>query len=319
MSPDGQKVIYFRSSVKPTEYYSVISNSRGETLWSAKVTDFFVSWKWFNSQYVVRYDFQEDNTYTLKLLDPFDNKTLQLETKFPDSFMFTEDWYKSGWIGWRFIEPVYNQDMTRALYKGSVDYKKDKYPIVIWDVEKKQAIAQVDLRDFTSGTPFWLPDGRQFIITAQVENNSDIFAKEFLLIDDNGQVKQLTDFSRDLDQVLIRDNYSLSPDGRYVAFWIVKNTIPDAKGFQVDDARLAVLDIRAGAVTDFCINGSAFADNATTPSPPVWSPDSNKLLVVSRPPEDTKVRRVIMVDVENDRAVWINSDIEPVGWMVSLR
>jgi Tol biopolymer transport system component len=113
---------------------------------------------------------------------------------------------------------------------------------------------------------------------------------------------------------MITDNYSMSPDGKLLAFWILAQPSP------FEEAQLAVLDIDTGAVTNYCIKGDPFLDNAYGQESllaPIWSPDSTQLLVISRPQENPELRRVVMVDIVNKYAAQINQDMEPVGWMVT--
>jgi Tol biopolymer transport system component len=163
-------------------------------------------------------------------------------------------------------------------------------------------------------TPLWTPDGKQFIIAMKTDQNDpNPQSEEFFAVSRNGEVSQLTHFMEFYTEINIPNNYSLSPNGRLLAFWIV------AKPSLYDDARLGVLNIETGEVTNYCIRGDSF-DDATTPNSlaePVWSPDSNQLLVISRNPQDVSIRRVVLIDIIRQYAAQIGEDVEPVGWMVT--
>ena len=111
----------------------------------------------------------------------------------------------------------------------------------------------------------------------------------------------------------ILNNYSLSPNGKLVPFWSITE-----RRFH-DGPSIAVLNIETGTVTNYCVHGDPFADNAIQPPKPVWSPDNTQLLVISRSPADTKVRRVVVINIVNSYAAQINQDVEPVGWMITLK
>src|SRR5262249_34934011 len=142
--------------------------------------------------------------------------------------------------------------------------------------------------DYWGDTPLWTPDGKQFIIATNLDTTHPLAsAQEFFAVSRDGEIRQLTHFMDYYQEIEILDDYSLSPNGKLLAFWI------RAKPSQFDNPRLAVLNIETGEVTNYCIKGDPFPDNGVYPDIPAWSPDGTQLLVISRPPEDTKTRRVI--------------------------
>ncbi|HLO16645.1 MAG TPA: hypothetical protein VK206_17560 [Anaerolineales bacterium] len=256
----------------------------------------------------------ENGTHTLILLNPFSGDQQKLPADFPDSEMFSHD-FSIAFAWTRTSSPVYDPTLTRVVYPSGIQDSTTlvKQPIVIlWDTRANQKVAQLVTMDYWGHTPIWTPDGKQFIIATNLDpKKAQVFAEEFYAVSRDGQVRQLTHFMDYYQEIKILDSYSLSPDGKLLAFWIVSQ--PNL----YEGPRLAVLNIETGEVTNYCIKGDAFSDNEAEPWLPIWSPDSTQLLVISRPPEDTKVRRVVVVDILHNYAAKINADMEPEGWMVA--
>jgi hypothetical protein len=82
------------------------------------------------------------------------------------------------------------------------------------------------------------------------------------------------------------------------------------------------LDLATQEVTDYCIPLEAYGEGDDSilffvprrPSP-IWSPDSQQLVVESHYAKDAS--RVIIVDVAHAAAVQIAENMMPVGWMKS--
>ena len=308
VSPDGKYLKYIHSSVRTSDDQLVITTPDGQPIWS-QVTD-SINWEWFDHERLVDLEFLDDGTHTLSLFNPFSEEQQELQADFPDSTMFSPEWY-GHWYYMRRGSPIYDPTLTRVLFPATANENKEEWPISIWNTETNLEVSRIITKDYWGAIPLWTPDGQQFIIATKMD--SDVTGpppNEFFAISRDGVVKQLTRFTNGFTEVNITDNYSLSPNGKLLAFWITAKPSP----FQ--NPQLAVLNIETNEVTNYCIKGDPFADNAAEPAPPIWSPDSTQLLVISRIPEDTKVRLVVVADIENNYAVQINQDVEPVGWMV---
>lgn len=213
----------------------------------------------------------------------------------------------------RASSPVYDPTLTRVVYgSGFHDSSNLIHPIVtLWDAQANQKVWEIETTDW-GDTPVWTPDGKQFVFAANLDlKQAQLNAREFFSVSRDGEARQLTHFMDYFDEIYILDSYNLSPNGKLLAFWIITQPSLASK------PELAVLNIETGEVTNYCITGDAFADNRSEPSSPIWSPDSTQLLVVSRIPEDTKVRRVVMVNLVQNHAAKILADMEPEGWMVA--
>jgi hypothetical protein len=318
VSPDGMHLLYDHYSVRTKEYHSVILTADGKPLWSEVSSDY--SWQWFDSQRLRRGVVSENGEHTLMLLNPFNGERQNLPADFPDSEMYSENFFLA-WFG--ASSPIYDPTLTRVVYgSGFHDSTNTIHAtITLWNTEANQKVWEIESIDW-GDTPIWTPDGKQFLMATNLDmrENQDLgsewfgdFSDEFYTISRDGDIKQLTHFLDYYKTADILDSYSLSPDGKLLAFWIV--TEPSL----YDGPQLTVLNIETGEVTNYCIKGSAFADNTYEDyaGSPIWSPDNTQLLVISRPSEDTKVRRVVVVDILQNYAAKINADMEPKGWMVA--
>lgn len=317
VSPDGKWIMYDHYSERTKEDRLVIATAEGKPTWS-RIVDFSILWSWFDNERLIRLEFLENGKHALQVLNPLTGEHQDLQADFPDSDAFPSNPGFPPYPNWNYSKggyPVYDPTLTRVVYPGTATEIEEEWPVIIWDVKAEQPLAQFVTKDYWGETPLWMPDGKQFVFATKLHSKDPSPpANEFLVISRDGEVKQLTHFTDYLEETRITNNYSMSPNGSLLAFWIL------AKPSPFDNAQLAVLNIHTGAVTNYCIKGDSFLDvDAYQESliTPIWSPDSTQLLVISRPPENPQLRRVVMVDIVNNYAAQVNQDMEPVGWMVA--
>lgn len=317
VSPDGKWVMYDHYSETTKEDRLVIATAKGEPIQSQVVDPRFL-WQWFDNQRLIHLGFLEDGTHVLQLLNPFTGERQDLQADFPDSEMFPSNPGFPPYPNWDYSKggsPVYDPTLTRVVYPGTAIEKNEEWPIIIWDVKSGQPVAQFVTKDYWGETPLWTPDGKQFVFATKLHSKDSYPpANEFLAIGRDGEVRELTHFAESFAETRITDNYSMSPDGKLLAFWISAQPSP------FEEAQLAVLEIDTGLVTNYCIKGDPFLENGYGQESliaPIWSPDSTQLLVISRLPENPQLRRVVMVDIVNNFGAQINQDVQPVGWMVA--
>jgi hypothetical protein len=318
VSPDGKWIMYDHYSERTEEDHLIIATAKGEPIRSQAVDPRFL-WNWFDNERLIHLEFLEDGTHNLQLFNPFTGERQDLRADFPDSEMFASNpsplpspphWkYSKGG------SPVYDPTLTRVVYPGVAKETTEEWPIVIWDVNVEQPLAQFVTKDYWGGTPLWTPDGNEFVFATKL-NSKDPHppANEFLAISRDGEARQLTHFTDYFEETRITDNYSMSPNGKLVAFWIQAAPSP------FESAQLAVLDLVTGVSTNYCVKGDPFPNNAHGQESlitPVWSPDSSQLLVISHPTDNQQLTQVVVVDIVNNYAAQINQDVEPVGWMVA--
>lgn len=313
VSPDAEHILYQHYSARTKEQRLVIATAKGRPIWSQVIDSFY--WNWFDDEHLVGLVIPENDTPSLFLLNPFTGEKQELRVDFPDSRLFI-----SNNVRWRYSNgglPIYDPTLTRVIYPECDPQclnRQAGWPIVLWGVETDQVLARIMTMDVYGNTPLWLPDGKQFIIATRVGSyNQDLTSNEFYIMSRDGLLRQLTHFMDYYEQISIPDNYILSPDGKLLAFWIV------AKPSRYEGARLAVLNIETGEVTNYCIQGDPLLDMAILSNnlvDPIWSPDSTQLLVISRDLQDQIPWRTVLLDLARGYATSVGDDTRPVAWMV---
>jgi Tol biopolymer transport system component len=129
---------------------------------------------------------------------------------------------------------------------------------------------------------------------------------EWFSIDRTGEINQLTHFEDYFTEADI-EMASISPNGRYLAFWLSVNpsTYP---GYN-----LAVLDLETRQVVNYCIPGSPTKYSVE----PVWSPDSRYIALVDYYDKKTSDSHVILVDPAEEWAARVAENLAPLGWMIA--
>ncbi len=301
VSPDRTRVVYLYSSDAGDRI--IIATADGQPIWSG-ARDWL---SWFDHDRLVGSVTDSDGRFLyLVLLNPFTGDRVELHPDFPNLYMGPDSpkWHGAG-------VAVYDPTLTRAVYP-ECDPEclngKPGWPIVLWDIETGQVLARLITMDGFGGTPIWSPDGKQFIIATKLDPNDPYFPPNgFYSVSREGQIKQLAYFP----DMAILNSYSLSPDGRLVAFWIA------AKSKMWDEAHLAVLDTTTGDIINYC-----FAN--TTPGnlvQPIWSPDGTQLLLNVPDPvvmtlDHGPQRNALLVDLVQGWAAQIAENLTPVGWLV---
>jgi hypothetical protein len=313
VSPDRKHILYRQvGPIQPGQKsIYVIADANGQPIWSAPdITKLL--YYWFDGQHLLEWKVNSPALPDVTLVNPFTGERQELPTDFPH-FNFDEVNYSIDFpYYWNRPDLVFNPTFTQVIYP-EMDNWEGGFPVTLWDLEKDQPVARLLTQDTFGGNPIWIHNGEQFLIGMRTDMENQLFANEFFLVSKDGQIQQITHFTEILQTIEINHSYSLSPDERMVAFWITAQPGP------FEDDRLAVLDLETGMVTNYCITGDPFHQKASDDSllEPIWSPDSTQMLVVSRDPEDTSIRRIILVDVMEGWAAQIGTEAEPVGWMVS--
>jgi hypothetical protein len=114
--------------------------------------------------------------------------------------------------------------------------------------------------------PKWTPDGEKiaFLSSTHKYHNQQNFEFEIYAMDLKGQVHRLTNLTDEYHDVYIGE-FSWSPDGNRIAFWVI--TSEDLK-----NSYLAVLDISSGIITKTCVKGMPTAK-------PNWTGNGTAIIV----------------------------------------
>lgn len=260
---------------------------------------------WYDSWYSIRW--LNDNHLDISLIgsqprshlifDPFNGQQQLLNPVFPDFFNLypIPDWDNSGAV-------VYDSSLNRVIYPR---VGRESYEYVLWAPQNHQIVAVLPSYDIYH-VPRWSPDGSQFLVAANLDPVR-YYTFEFFSVNYGGLVSRLTHLTDDYGKMDI-GNWSWSPDGHYIAFWLVLN--PEIENKE----NLAVLDTSDRKVTIYCLQSGNLELGYTSP-PPIWSPSSKQIVI-----EDhyaIELSNVMIVDFEKGYITRLAENMEPVGWLAS--
>jgi Tol biopolymer transport system component len=170
------------------------------------------------------------------------------------------------------------------------------------DLKSGETIALLPGSAYHDSVPRLSPDGSRFTAAIDFQippgSHSDLYE-----VDMQGQARRLTFIQGDFyDSGLLY--YAWSPDGRYIAFWLIIY-----KDFEDKIITLAVVDVAAQVVTDYCIE-RFWVDGKL-----VWSPDSQNLLVETFSPSNPEQKLLALLDLAHNIAYVLDETLTPVGWI----
>lgn len=310
VSPDGQWVAYL-SSPKVQKSHGVllvVSDLHGNIVYEKNVgaNRIFRIDTWLNNQTILleRYQYNPDvgiidTPLPVSILNPFTGEYDDLESNFPDMPPFFEPafpWDVFGGSG-----TGYDPTLTLVAYAKKAPEGSGEF-IVLWDLQTNQVIAAIRAAPGFGNGPIWAPDGSRFISDALP---SEFSTEDLYSVSRTGEVNRLTYFA-DLYQSVSISEYTWSPTGNKIAFWLDTETInmgPD----------LAILDLENNIITILCNQGLPYLR-------PVWSPDGQRLLVGLT--DNTFTNGVInvstyLIDLSEMTIMEIAKDTFPLGWMIA--
>jgi len=318
-SPDGRWIAYhqaiFDDNRNEIGNNFVLATSDGQPYKSFPWKDEWSYVRWLDNQrMLVKLILPEtaslaDSQFTFLIFDPFtEEEYLTLTPDYPGIFSFP--------MAPTFVE--YDPSLTQVAYFQSENGENGPFNFVLWEIDDQREIISFRMANDLSAKPRWSPNGDQLAIAPSFFSE-DLFEKwpayELYRVNQAGEMTQLTNLTAYYPWIYI-DDFSWSPDGRYLAFWFTAWFEESSDYFQEGERQLAVLDTVNGEVTDYCVPGDYDAKfGIRRVSAPFWSPDSKQIVVENRQSEDH--RRVILIDLEREIAVQIAEDMKPVGWMVS--
>lgn len=304
VSPDGKWLAYRIYSTNNKDANLVISNVTNEQHLSIPWEN---EWYWIDSWLDENRLLIGIGADSFLVLDPFTNERLLLNPELPNIFK------AQGFSGLH--GRGYNRDLDRVVYVQGDSLFLEPLHYVLWDINQQRSLASFEVVIEVSTTPRWSPNSDKFAIalSLNMENPQENWpAYELYSISREGQVIQITNLTDFYPWVYIED-YSWSPDGRFIAFWFsVWSEQMDGYGLG-SERYLAIVDTETGAVKKYCIRGNPGDDGKV--SPPMWSPSGKQLVVESLSSKDHS--RVVLIDLESQQSIQIGEDMEPIGWMVT--
>ncbi len=308
ISPDGQWVAYSRYLLSKDDHKLVAASSDGKEIQEINWQHGWVQIaRWVGTQRVA---IQKTTTSTpaFDLVNPSTGESQVLFTDFPGiySLLPFPNWDRLG-------ETAYDPTLTYVAALHFTDDSTDGVEILFQNVGTQQVLARI-YPVFTNINVSWAQDGSFFVYPNSYwdrklfpdwyrHNSDDDF--ELYRVDNEGNVTQITDLEKYYSSVSI-DNFSISPDGKKIAFWLTVDPLSGA------DPTLASLSLETHEVTVTCISSqdAYFA--------PVWDLGSSMLAMKGYAKDDHGSSDLIIMRLSDGEAVDLGEGLEPVGWLAEM-
>ncbi len=300
----------------------VVATSNGTVIRrvESNIAATLVGGNWISDEYIRHLKLIDQEQYQQFVVNIQTGESLDLRMDFPD--MDDEG-------GWRAenVFALYYRTFTDAIYDPSLSraaYPKKGAFISLYNVPEDREQAAIEME---GSDPIWSPDGQYFTFKGWEQREP---REIYIISRDGNRFMPLTYLSQHYPQSRF-GSYSWSPDSRKIAFWVSKTYATyGPKEYET----LFIFDLTTMKMQDTCIEGIGSmvsiykaglnVFNSVFPSPtgkyftlqgkPVWSPDSNKIIIAQFDEESQQVID-LLVDLERNVAYPIATGLEPVGWM----
>lgn len=240
------------------------------------------------------------NPTSIFLLDINTGQDIEVQSAYPDLNQVSI-------VNWGFINHRYSPNFSRVLYLTSREDPGYVNFFALLNLGNNEIIATLPIELGETWTPQWSPDGSQVLVAGLVEKptqkSSEWRGKELFTIDTNGNISRLTHFTEYYSGTVTIQDYTWSPDGQNIAFWL-----------QVDRAEkpeLVTLNINTGEIINHCITARPFHAAIK----PIWSP-SGKYLLLDVQESANAPSQALLMDVTRNIVAQIGENISSIGWMV---
>ena len=179
----------------------------------------------------------------------------------------------------------------------------------LWDIRSNTSLFSMVTFD-NDRIPIWSPSGEEFALAASEISTANLYGSELFVVDKMGAIIHQTQLGSEHAEVLIQ-RYSWSHDGTKIAFWL--NVDFGVTLDEFGEQQLAVYDLDTEQVNVYCTSGDQATSQWILVPAPIWSPDSNSLLIMNRSADDRRTSRV--VELASETVFEVQSDGVPVGWM----
>lgn len=310
VSPDYNRLAYIASNLYARDQTILITDVDGRTIATYDLNPPLEGGgriqQWFDNDrlWITFGKGKAPDAYTM-ILNPFTGENNIIQSDFPKIY----NALPSFWGSFNQSRAIFNPTFNMVLYPSDGR-------IILLDLSNSQIAMSIPDRIGGIGSqPVWSPDGSQFVIDIDSANFSSSPKNEgrnIYLISLDGQIVKYTSINNPDNDNFV--DYSWSPDGKFIAFWLKVGEV-DIEKVIYNLYDLAILDINRRQVTDYCI--PAYNSGLFPINPPVWSPDGHYLVVASRsnPTLDHPQAAAILVDPFNHWAYSIAQNFVPAGWM----
>jgi hypothetical protein len=286
----------------------VVRNGKGEILKSvSKQKDWAIFWGWLDNNHIMvtKNGLDSLDIPSLIVVDLNDDSLQELHSDYPN-------FENVSFLDWQFNRVVYDPTRTIAIFPSYAKKNSAVHgAVTFFDLMSKVALVEIPAIINRTKTPEWSPDGQYVVVaktTAQREQDpsgDEHYDQELALLDRSGNISQITNFTDKYIDVKL-GTVSWAPDGQHIAFWL-------SIGSDSDEV-LAVLDLKANVVTNYCLTG--LSRHIGSSQKPVWSHDSRFVLVNRKEDEDTPVK-AIWVDIVTREGAIIGDNMSVEGWLAS--
>ena len=251
-SPDGDKLAYVEyvrdSQGVPTSFLLWVVNARAEALaqTSFDEKDFVEIPQTFRWLDNNRLILRTKKQDTFIVINPFTDERSVVSNELP--LLYTGP---GPGLNWR---AEYSPDLKQVIYYY-VEAKKGGGVVqgsILRDIATKQNLWQSTGGD--ESQPAWSPDGKEVAVAG---------GGQLYLVNRLGQARSVLSTS----SPKLAQSPSWSPNGQYIAFW--------------NDRNLLVYDTKKDRIMDLCI---PYGSGAVLPDPPLWTPDSKQITVLTYTP-----------------------------------
>lgn len=228
----------------------------------------FGSYEWLNNNHLIlpKMSKNQPRPYPMVVIDPFSGEQTEISSDYSELHLFYSG---SAPMVFNYSDVVYDPSLNFVVFQhweGTNYYE-------VWNRQKNVLLAKVEDPGLLGLYPLWSPNGERVAIVVQSKsgNQKDHYTDDWISVSREGQAKWITHFS-DYFTLARIGSANWSPDGQKLVFWV--ETIPSECSSH-SGQQLAVLDLPAKQVTNYCIAGSEHGDAA----PPVWSLDNEYIAV----------------------------------------
>lgn len=310
VSPSGNKFAYLLDSKgkSPNAKELVVSSFNGQKSiipWQ----NGWIRWNWLNNnQLVIGKVDRRFGSYLAVNIQSGKIEEIPLDTIDENSVFPTVYFYTNGEnqrVDTSFAELFFDPTLTRVIHFG---YNADKINYdrtILRDLDTGKALADLpnilNVPDFSASEvsyPAWAPDGKSFLIEA----SDTAEARDLYEVSRDGEIVRLTYLTNIYKEVRIQ-NYSFSPDQRYIAFWLLTDLHKEY--------HLAILNTVTKEITDTCITSTYVLDS------PFWAPNRHQFVIMTNPTESVSTTTTVLVDLDHYLAAQVAENMVPRGWLVN--
>jgi len=217
--------------------------------------------RWLDEEHMVFQNwFAPHGSYTIVIYNPFTGEQKNMQINLPNPYIVQDT---GGSVSW--VKADIDPSLKRVLYND-----KDGR-LVLWDLDTQKDIASLPSpTDLIEGT--WSPDGEKFAIRFPSLNSAPT---ELFIMDMDGTVTKLTDFSQNYPFANVYRWPSWSPDGRLIAYWLKISNTANADPTTLRQW-LAITNTTTLDTQIYCLSPNK---PPTSGGKIVWNPDSTQVIV----------------------------------------